>query len=48
MPVKKSGKGYQYGDSGKVYTGPGAKAKAEKQGRAIRHSQAEQAKKKKK
>jgi len=47
MPVRRSGKGYQYGESGKVYTGPGAKAKAEKQGRAIKHSQTRQAKKKK-
>ena len=26
--------GYKWGDSGKIYTGPGAKAKAEAQGRA--------------
>ena len=42
MPVKKinttrQGKpttGYKWGESGKVYTGPGAKAKAAAQGRA--------------
>jgi hypothetical protein len=26
--------GYKWGHSGKIYTGPGAQAKAEKQGRA--------------
>lgn len=35
MPVKKSGSGYKYGNRGKTYTGKGARAKAEKQGRAI-------------
>jgi hypothetical protein len=36
MPVQKSkGGGYRYGQSGKVYRGKGAKAKAAKQGRAI-------------
>jgi hypothetical protein len=39
MPVKKSGSGYKYGDKGKVYKGKGAKAKAARQGRAIRASQ---------
>jgi len=42
MPIKKvrttrKGKstvGYRWGDSGKIYTGPGAKAKALKQARA--------------
>lgn len=42
MPVKrcqKDGKsGFKYGDSGKCYTGKGARAKAEKQGRAIEAS----------
>ena len=38
MPVKKSGGGYRYGESGKVYKGKGAKAKAAKQGRAIQAS----------
>jgi hypothetical protein len=40
MPVKKSGGGYKYGNKGKLYKGKGAKAKAAKQGRAIRASQA--------
>lgn len=37
MPVHrtKSG-GYQWGRQGKIYYGPGAKAKAERQGRAAR------------
>jgi len=39
MPVRKvieNGKiGYQYGTSGKVYTGPGAEAKAKAQERAV-------------
>lgn len=39
MPVErctKNGvKGYRWGSSGKCYTGPGAKEKALKQGRAI-------------
>jgi hypothetical protein len=39
MPVKKSGSGYKYGKGGKRYTGKGAKAKAAKQGRAIKASQ---------
>lgn len=33
-PVK--GGGYQWGSKGKVYRGKGAKAKAERQGRAAR------------
>lgn len=44
MPVKKvyttrNGQpvtGYRWGTSGKIYTGPGAEARAERQGRAIR------------
>lgn len=37
MPVHKVGKdGYQWGNSGKIYRGAGAKEKAERQGRAIR------------
>ena len=40
MPVQKvtvGGKtGYRWGKSGKVYTGSGAKAKAERQGKAAR------------
>lgn len=39
MPLKRctqDGKsGYKWGDSGKCYTGPGAKKKALRQGRAI-------------
>ena len=34
MPVTKVGKGYRWGKSGKLYFGPNAKEKAEKQGRA--------------
>lgn len=44
MPVKKVGDGYKYGSSGKKYTGPGAKAKAAKQGRAIEASKAKRKK----
>ena len=40
MPVRKVGSGYRYGDTGKLYTGKGAKAKANKQARAIKASQA--------
>lgn len=41
MPVRRvqgpNGKvGYQWGESGKVYTGPGARERAERQGRAVR------------
>lgn len=39
MPVRKAGGGYRYGTKGKVYRGKGAKAKAARQGRAIRASQ---------
>lgn len=38
MPVRKTGGGYKYGKSGKLYKGKGAKAKAAKQGRAIEAS----------
>lgn len=34
MPVRKVAGGYQWGKHGKVYKGPGAKAKAARQGRA--------------
>lgn len=44
MPVHKSGGGYQYGSKGKVYRGKGAKAKAARQGRAIKASQARRGK----
>jgi len=39
MPVHKVGKDcYQWGKSGKVYCGKGAKQKAQKQGQAVRAS----------
>jgi hypothetical protein len=44
MPVRKTKGGYKYGKSGKVYK---SRAKAEKQGAAIRHSQKRQGKKQK-
>ena len=34
MPVRKASGGYKWGDSGKLYKGKGAKAKAQKQARA--------------
>lgn len=43
MPVvrcRKNGKsGYKFGRNGKCFTGPGSRAKAQKQGRAIKASQ---------
>jgi len=46
MKCKKGGKsGYKYGASGHCYTGPGARAKAAKQGRAIKTSQSKGKKK---
>jgi len=39
MPVRKTKGGYQWGSSGKNYKGKGAKAKAAKQGRAIKANQ---------
>jgi len=43
MPLKRcqknKKKGWKFGDSGKCYTGKGAKARAKKQGRAIKASQ---------
>lgn len=40
MPTRKTkGGGYRYGKTGKTYYGKGAKAKAERQGRAIKASQ---------
>lgn len=36
MPVRKTGGGYKWGSSGKLYKGKGAKAKAARQGRAIK------------
>jgi tRNA splicing endonuclease len=38
MPVHKVKGGYKFGSHGKVYRGKGAKAKAARQGRAIRAS----------
>jgi len=34
MPVQKVSGGYRWGSHGKIYRGKGAKAKAERQGRA--------------
>lgn len=45
MPVRKVKGGYQYGESGKIYK---SKEDAEKQGKAIRASQAKKKKKEKK
>ena len=43
MPVHKTKSGgYQWGKTGKVYFGPNAKEKAQKQGAAIKISQQEQ------
>lgn len=40
MPCTKDGKsGFKYGEHGHCYTGPNAKAEADKQGRAIQASQ---------
>lgn len=40
MPTQKTkGGGYKYGKTGKTYYGKGAKAKADRQGRAIKASQ---------
>jgi hypothetical protein len=48
MPIKEckedKKKGYKYGDTGKCYTGPGAREKAVKQGQAIKASQARRGK----
>lgn len=38
MPVRKVAGGYKYGNSGKLYKGKDAKAKAEKQAAAIHAS----------
>jgi hypothetical protein len=40
MPVQRAKGGYRFGRTGKVYRGKGAKAKAQKQGRAIKARQA--------
>ena len=52
MPVRKvtgprGGTGYKYGSSGHYYPGPGGRAKAQKQGVAIRLSEQRATKKKK-
>jgi hypothetical protein len=39
-PVKRIKGGYRWGSKGKIYRGKGAKARAAKQGRAIKASQA--------
>jgi hypothetical protein len=44
MPIRKVKGGYQYGSSGKVYKGKGAKSRAAKQGRAIQASKAKRGK----
>ena len=45
MPVRRTkGGGYKYGSSGKTYYGKGAKARAARQGRAIKASQRRRAK----
>lgn len=48
MPIKPCSrggkKGYKYGSRGKCYVGKGARAKAARQGRAIKSSQARQGK----
>jgi hypothetical protein len=45
MPVRKvPGGGYRWGATGKVYRGKGAKAKAARQGRAVKASQARRGK----
>ena len=44
MPVRKISGGFRFGSSGKIFKGKGAKAKAERQGRAIKASQARRGK----
>lgn len=39
MPTRKVKGGYRWGKKGKIYRGKGAKAKADRQGRAIKASQ---------
>ena len=45
MPTRCNKSGCRYGTKGKLYKGSGAKAKADRQGRAIRSSQARRGKK---
>lgn len=40
MPTHKAKGGYQWGEHGKIYRGKGAKAKADRQGRAVKAAQA--------
>jgi hypothetical protein len=47
MPTRRSGGGYKYGTKGKTYKGKGAKAKADRQGRAIQASKARRKKRRK-
>lgn len=44
MPVRKVKGGYRWGKTGKLYRGKGAKARAARQGRAVRASQARRGK----
>jgi len=44
MPVRKVKGGYRWGSKGKVYRGRNAKAKAARQGRAIKASQSKRKK----
>lgn len=44
MPVRKAGGGHRYGNKGKTYKGKGSKAKAARQGRAIKAAQARRGK----
>lgn len=46
MPVRHVKGGYKFGTKGKLYKGKGAKAKASKQGRAVKASQARRGKRK--
>ncbi len=45
MPVRATSGGHKYGTKGKLYKGKGSKAKAARQGRAIKASQARRGKK---
>ena len=46
MPVQRTpGGGYKWGNKGKTYYGKGAKAKAQKQGRAIQWAKSQEKKK---
>ena len=48
MPVRKVGRGYRWGESGKLYTGKDAKRKAILQGIAIEKSGYKEPRKRKK